>query len=897
MSGADPFLEAIDLRPSPEEVEQNYGYRERYESSNTFFERLDTPAISEDQIAALISDEAHKLVLDFEVDGRKGYDRRYCHPCRPPDPSGVTIGFGYDLGFAGPAEFLQHWKPEISAEDCQRLAPTVGLKSDRAQAAYSDVKAIVIPWEAAEKVYRKKTVPAEGRKTAALFRGAEKLHPHCFGALFSLVYNRGTALEGDRRAEMRNIRDLIAAGKPEGVPHELRAMKHLWTTSAPGLVKRREAEAVLFEKGLIEADKANRVIPGPAISLGPTSGTQVATLERVQGLAFAADEDGDGKFFGDADYQAQPAAPRHNELEALPGWGNVRWVDDDTLSTEYSHILDTDRTRLKEARFLFSRADLELLISANSFQPLVDRERIIFGLRGTLLDHDTAGPDDRFFQVNRQSLRLKVTRPDHANFRCVIGVLNLKTGLISGFVATTVPNRGAVWSFAKGGEAGNLLACGCYRYVVGAHHSGKYKGCLRQDEPFTVLRSRDNLVYDVRDSWDLRTDPPPMDNIHPAFADGAYGSAEFSSFGCQTIRGRRDDNDNYTDEFAKFRAVLGLGSPGSDDGHNYSYVLLTGQEAAIAAGLRADEKKDTSHAAVRDSLVRLRQGSQGDTVRKLQTALGLKPDGVFSAAMKMKLAEFQKTQGGDKAGDGIYSPALDRSLSLNVFGEQVLASTAPPIRMAAAATGNGKLESAGGGNPDQLEAVYYELGRRAAFAQTNPELLTATVLPHYEAITTESWVSTVAIGKRVLASLEQRTHALICGDGQADKGDRDKAQAALGSVAGQGRDQVVVVLTGIVSGWLLVPAIVSRPVCEILVDRVFGGLADSMPASVNDSMASVCQIWGRRLFEQSLPDSGSGPTKAPPPAPAAERPKLSPAPAAPAPAPVAAPAIQQGGNL
>ncbi len=54
---------------------------------------------------------------------------------------------------------------------------------------------------------------------------------------------------GDRR-EMRNIRDLLAAGDADAVAGELEAMTRLWTGKAlPGLVQRRLDEAKLWRLG------------------------------------------------------------------------------------------------------------------------------------------------------------------------------------------------------------------------------------------------------------------------------------------------------------------------------------------------------------------------------------------------------------------------------------------------------------------------------------------------------------------------------------------------------------------------------------------------------------------------------------------------------------------------
>ena len=76
------------------------------------------------------------------------------------------------------------------------------------------------------------------------------------GALLSLVFNRGTSLEGGRREEMRRIRDLLASNSPkretlEAVAAQLRQMKSIWAGKGlDGLVIRREKEARWVESAI-----------------------------------------------------------------------------------------------------------------------------------------------------------------------------------------------------------------------------------------------------------------------------------------------------------------------------------------------------------------------------------------------------------------------------------------------------------------------------------------------------------------------------------------------------------------------------------------------------------------------------------------------------------------------
>jgi GH24 family phage-related lysozyme (muramidase) len=71
------------------------------------------------------------------------------------------------------------------------------------------------------------------------------------GALVSVVYNRGNRLEGDSRAEMRAIVDLIAKQDYEGIAEQIEKSKRLWEgKNLDGLVIRREAEADLVRDSM-----------------------------------------------------------------------------------------------------------------------------------------------------------------------------------------------------------------------------------------------------------------------------------------------------------------------------------------------------------------------------------------------------------------------------------------------------------------------------------------------------------------------------------------------------------------------------------------------------------------------------------------------------------------------
>ena len=94
------------------------------------------------------------------------------------------------------------------------------------------------------------TIPTWIVRTLRIYPQAEALHPDCLGALVSLVFNRGTDLKGDRRIEMLEIQEALRDKKEGRIPNLILNMRRLWPNTQ-GLQRRREAEAKLFQEGLI----------------------------------------------------------------------------------------------------------------------------------------------------------------------------------------------------------------------------------------------------------------------------------------------------------------------------------------------------------------------------------------------------------------------------------------------------------------------------------------------------------------------------------------------------------------------------------------------------------------------------------------------------------------------
>jgi hypothetical protein len=852
---------AISL--SDEEVEQNYAYRERYEAADGLESTganleanlpPDIANISAADLAKLISQEAHDLVLYYEVAGKSGYERKYKFPVWPGIGSGITIGCGYDIGYNTTPDFERSWKALLPDTDFGALSRTVGRKGETAHGLLSAVKHIVVPWECADAVYRATTVPTFARLVLATFPNAKELHPHSFGALFSLVYNRGAKLTGPKRQHMLAIHNHMRDRRFAQVPREIRDMKVLWGANMSGLHKRRDSEAALFEQGLIEAERAT-VVPVLFASAGPASlsgarpgaaGTQSGvaaspSASHTESLSLESLESVEGDWAGmpeditDDMPQPPPADAALESLEAAPGWTAISWVQNEDHSTEYGHIIADDRT-LKDCEFELSARDLDLLIRANAFEPDFSAGKIIFGLRGATLLGSTSSPDDRLFQIERASLRLKEARPDHSEFRCVIGVYDLATQRLSGFIASTVPKRDVVHGFAKNASpACNLLPCGCYTYVVGPHR-GK-AGCLRETEDYAVLRNRNNMTYDTGDIWESGF---PADNIHPSFADPS-GSAKFSSLGCQVIQGNINKSTGaHIGVWAKFRTTLGLLKPGTGD-HNkkFSYVLLTGLEAATAARLRS-QGKDTDFAAVLASLGRLRQGSRGDHVRRLQAALKLKETGILDAATKVALAKLQADK--LKWADGVYAPAMDQALSLNIYGT----APEPPLVIASLPGSPRYIE----GVKDPLEGLYYEIGRRSVIARTNPALAGLPQLPHLESTTQESLADILGVGQRVFVRIERAAHDLICGDQVSDAGDRTSIQQSLVDAARLGPDQVIEKLTDILVASLGILNPIAAIAAKIIVRKVLEPALKDVHGAMSPMIQGACTAWARELNQR-----------------------------------------------
>lgn len=684
------FIKAPDDRTiGREDILRMLAYREREEffisaaSSMAAITSAATLLPKPDVLVAKLSSESREAIVGYETGGKSYYNNVIKErPIWPGGASGVTIGFGYDLGYNSKSDFKSNWQLHLSASDFAALAGAIGLTGNAAKAAIRGVDHIRIPWGVGLSVFDVTTLPKftylTFERLPNLFDLSKAgLHGHCLGVLVSLVFNRGASFNkpGDRYREMRAIREAIEQGTTTSlskIPQYLRDMKRLWVKQGlGGLLARRETEAVLFERGLSVTPRLPiAALPplAPAIAAATVAPITLSSVLRIakqdeeapelfEALESLSQDERDrllvepGVDDGEDTVEPQPsiaitAARRFSKSDVV-------WVRDDRNHPDYRH-LPPDAAG---STFSFTPQDLERMIKANHFDPQTGSHgKIIFALRGAIL----VGSGNS--QENSTSLSLKDVRPDHKAFRCVIGIYDRTKKRLSGYTASTVPNAGGVLAQYNGTENANLLPTGCYELCVGTHFgSVTVKGVLRLGNgpvpanagQATVLRTKNDVTYGNQNTWD---NCKPADNIHPAF-----GTTAFSSLGCLTVMGSYRGSAGHTGEWKKFRDMAELDS-GNGPGTRFDLVLLTGLDAATAASMRLAGKSPAEIDAI---LVGLRHGSKGPKVSALQSALGLTPDDEFGPGTKLALAKAQLEKLGFAT--GVYSVEMDGDMGLGIF--------------------------------------------------------------------------------------------------------------------------------------------------------------------------------------------------------------------------------------
>ena len=193
----------------------------------------------------------------------EGVDLIVRHEVCPPRPywpggmSGITLGIGYDLAHHSGADLEQDWLAPGHVRGNQfaigSLRSCVGMSGAAAAAREDSVRTLVVDRDGAAEVFRSRSLPKYEVLTRDAFPGVEDLPAPAYAALVSLVYNRGTDMNGERRREMREIRDAVAAKDLPRIAAELRSMKRLWIgRGLDGLLSRREDEAAMVESAITQ---------------------------------------------------------------------------------------------------------------------------------------------------------------------------------------------------------------------------------------------------------------------------------------------------------------------------------------------------------------------------------------------------------------------------------------------------------------------------------------------------------------------------------------------------------------------------------------------------------------------------------------------------------------------
>lgn len=185
-----------------------------------------------------------------EVSDATAYQRRFQLPTCPPAPSGVTIGIGYDCRFVDRREFESDWGDLLPPPAMAQLAGVLGKEGNAA--LLGPLAGVVVPLSAAMRVFATRSLPKYLAQTRSIYPQVDgpDLTAAQRTALVSLIYNRGTDLDGDRRLEMRAIRDLLAVGRIDEVAAQFESMTRLWNpATAGGLIRRRRSEATLWRDG------------------------------------------------------------------------------------------------------------------------------------------------------------------------------------------------------------------------------------------------------------------------------------------------------------------------------------------------------------------------------------------------------------------------------------------------------------------------------------------------------------------------------------------------------------------------------------------------------------------------------------------------------------------------
>jgi GH24 family phage-related lysozyme (muramidase) len=197
----------------------------------------------------LPSQKALNLIFEYEVGGGQAYyEKKLSRFTWPGGASGPTIGIGIDTGYYTSKELANifNFLPE---DQIKLIQGATGKTGSGAGKEYTNVLRqanIVVTWSHALDIFNQLTWSKFANAAEKAFPGLDQFEDDAYGALVSLVFNRGTAMQGDARKEMRAIRSLVPKKDYNGIAEQLIAMKRIWVgKDLDGLLRRRDAEAAL----------------------------------------------------------------------------------------------------------------------------------------------------------------------------------------------------------------------------------------------------------------------------------------------------------------------------------------------------------------------------------------------------------------------------------------------------------------------------------------------------------------------------------------------------------------------------------------------------------------------------------------------------------------------------
>jgi len=200
----------------------------------------------------MINKKSIDFIIQHEAGGRAYYDKVLQKPIWPGGESGITVGLGYDLGYNTEKQFIKDWGKVLSEPNVKTLKTVIGFKGQKAKLSLKgELLNIRIPYNIAYDVFVKSSIPRYYKLTLSIYPGMVNLNEDTQGALVSMIFNRGSSLNGESRKEMRAIVDLIEAKDYEGIAEEIEKSKRLWEHKGlDGLVIRREAEADMIRNSI-----------------------------------------------------------------------------------------------------------------------------------------------------------------------------------------------------------------------------------------------------------------------------------------------------------------------------------------------------------------------------------------------------------------------------------------------------------------------------------------------------------------------------------------------------------------------------------------------------------------------------------------------------------------------